>query len=262
VRIAVGLILLLAAFAKLDGFRFDPLARDTLLASPRAQIAVIELELFLGLWLLSGLAQRWARHAALVFFGMLAAASLYMALEGRSHCGCFGRVEVNPWWTFGLDVVAIALLASFRPASSADLPIAQSRLLKIAAVAVLLVGVPLAAFFLAVASPSDWLAQLRGQTVTAEPTIADLGTGWPGEVRTFTVVLTNRSTRPVRIVGGTARCGCTVTRDLPLELAPGETKACKSRCVSWEARGDSRNPINCTPTRLSSGRWSPASVAA
>jgi hypothetical protein len=156
---------------------------------------------------------------------MLAAASLYMALEGRSHCSCFGRVEVNPWWTFGLDVVAIALLASFRPASSTDLPIAQSRLLKLATISVLLGGVPLAAFFVAVASPSDWLAQLRGQTVTAEPAIADLGTGWPGEVRTFTVLLTNRSTSPVRIVGGTARCGCTVTRDLPLELAPGETEA-------------------------------------
>ncbi|MEM4724837.1 MAG: DUF1573 domain-containing protein, partial [Candidatus Hadarchaeum sp.] len=88
-----------------------------------------------------------------------------------------------------------------------------------------LVGLPLAGLFVVGTSSSDWLAQLRGQRVTVEPTIADLGTGWPGEVRTFTVLLTNRSTSPVRVVGGTARCGCTVTRDLPLELAPGETKA-------------------------------------
>jgi spore coat protein U-like protein len=182
-------------------------------------------ELILGLWLLSGLAQRWARYAALAFFGILAAASLMMALEGRSHCGCFGRVEVNPWWTFGLDVAAVALLASFQPAWSADLTIPQSRLLRMAAISVLWVGLLLAGFFVAVASPSDWLAQWRGQTVTVEPTIADLGTGWPGEVRTFTALLTNRSTSPVRIVGGTARCGCTVTRALPVELAPGETKA-------------------------------------
>ncbi|MCS6977897.1 MAG: DUF1573 domain-containing protein [Gemmatales bacterium] len=201
------------------------MARDSLLASPRAQLAVIELELFLGLWLLSGLAQRWARYAALVFFALLAVASLFMALEGRSHCGCFGRVEINPWWTFGLDVLAVLLLAVFRPAPHGISAIPQNRLLRIAAIAVLIIGLPLAVFFVAVPSPADWLAQLRGEAVTVEPAIADLGTGWPGEVRTFTALVTNRSTSPVRILGGSARCGCTVTRDLPLELAPGETKA-------------------------------------
>jgi hypothetical protein len=67
-------------------------------------IASIELEITLGVWLLSGWFQRGAWLGALGFFGVLAGVSLYLALIGQRSCGCFGRVPVNPWLTFTLDV--------------------------------------------------------------------------------------------------------------------------------------------------------------
>jgi len=67
-RIALGLFLLVTAALKLHGLAVDPLAGDSFLASPRLQIAAIEVELLLGLWLLSGWQLRAARIVALTLF--------------------------------------------------------------------------------------------------------------------------------------------------------------------------------------------------
>jgi hypothetical protein len=60
----------------------------------------VEFELFLGLWLVSGLHVRQARDLALVCFFAFAGVSLYQALAGAASCGRFGKVSVNPWCTF------------------------------------------------------------------------------------------------------------------------------------------------------------------
>jgi hypothetical protein len=60
VRRVLGAFLLVAAGLKAHGLALDPLAEDSFLASPRLQVATIEVETVLGLWLLAG---RWARMA-------------------------------------------------------------------------------------------------------------------------------------------------------------------------------------------------------
>src|SRR5262249_30682715 len=121
IRLSVGAFLLKAAGLKTHGLVTDPLAQDSLLVTPRVLIATIEIEIVLGLRLLSGRAARASRVAAVTFFGLLAAASLYLAIDGQPSCGCFGRVSVRPRWTFGLDAAVIAALTAWPPRPAACL---------------------------------------------------------------------------------------------------------------------------------------------
>jgi hypothetical protein len=220
-------LLLVAAGLKVQGLALGPLAEDSLLASPRLQVATIEVEAVLGLWLLAGWSARLAWAAALGFFGLLAGVSLYLAVVGQASCGCLGRVTVSPWLTFGVDVGAVAALAMFRPARTADgsRTVWMQQLVKIGAGAGVLLALASCAFLLAFANPAEALAWFRGEAITVDPAVSDVGKGEPGEERTFRVQLTNRTNRPIRLVGGTTTCSCIATRDLPLALAEGETGA-------------------------------------
>lgn len=53
----------------------------------------------------------------------------------------------------------------------------------------------------------------------------DLGTGKPGDYLEGTITIRNVSDRPIRLVGGTSDCSCTVLRDLPVTIAPGGAAA-------------------------------------
>ena len=77
---------------------------------------VPEFELFLGIVLLAGLWPQVTWYAAVLFFGALAGLSLYKGLSGDASCGCFGKVQVSPWYTLALDILAVAALLVWRPA--------------------------------------------------------------------------------------------------------------------------------------------------
>lgn len=84
-------------------------------------------------------------------------------------------------------------------------------------------------FLLAFDNPSGALAGLRGESVTAQPLVSDVGDGVNGEERPFIVELRNHTGRSVRIVGGTASCSCLATGDLPITLPPGELRSVEVR---------------------------------
>ena len=116
-RIRILLAVLLLTAAGLKGYQLatSPVLGSGLLDSRWLLIATVEFELFFGLWLLSGLLPRLTWMAAVGCFGLFAAVSLYKAVSGEASCGCFGPVEVNPWYTFSFDVVAVGLLLWFWP---------------------------------------------------------------------------------------------------------------------------------------------------
>jgi len=219
------MFLLVAAGLKVHSLAFDPFSQDVYFGSPRLLIASVEVEILLGLWLLSGWLVRAAWVSALGFFGILAGVSSYLALVGQRSCGCLGQVTVSPWVMFGIDVGAVAALALWRPGRTATSPpaVCARQLLKSGAVAAVLLALASSVFLLANANPANTLARLRGEAITADPAVCDVGEGTLGEERTFRIRLTNRADRPVRLVGGTTTCSCIAIGDLPITLGNGET---------------------------------------
>ena len=98
-RIAAALLLLMAAGLKAHQLATEPVLGTGLLESRWFLMAVVEFELFFGLWLLSGLLTKVTWAAALGCFVLFCCISLFKALSGHATCGCFGKVEVNPWYT-------------------------------------------------------------------------------------------------------------------------------------------------------------------
>lgn len=228
-RIILGLLLLTAAALKAHALFIGPSTLDSLLFSPRLQIATIQVEIMLGLWLLSGWSQFACWMAALSFFGIMAGMSLYLALVGQSSCGCFGYIAVSPWLTFTLDVAAVGALVACRPAQDIHIGAWLSSLLKVAVGAALFGALLGGVFLLTVDNPVETLSRLRGDSLTVEPNISQIGDGIAGEQRPFTIRLLNNTDRYVRVIGGTATCGCIATDDLPLTLAPGGSNSISVR---------------------------------
>ncbi len=227
VRVICGIVLLAAAALKAQGLALNPFSEDSFLASPRLQIATIEVEILLGLWLLSGLGQRAARLAALGFFAILATVSVYMVLEGQASCGCFGRIQVSPWLSFLVDIGLIAALARGSPEleSKAATRAGLTTCLKTAGGAIAILTLLVAGLLVSADRPLDTLARLRGESVTVEPSVRRVGVGVRGESRTFTIQLRNITDHEIQMIGGTASCGCLATDDLPIVLAPGESRS-------------------------------------
>jgi hypothetical protein len=221
--IVLGLFLLVAAGLKGYGQVFDPFAADSLLGSSRTQLAAIEIEALLGLWLLSGFAARFAWIAALTLFGVLASVSFYLGIIGQTDCGCLGSVPASPWMMFALDLAILTALLVCPPGTTISAPAAWVRpalypTLGAAVLLVLATGVVLAVY----EHPEQMLAQLRGEVLSVEPRVTYIGTGERGQTQSFTIELQNHSSQPIRIVGGTTSCACMATGDLPITLAPGE----------------------------------------
>jgi hypothetical protein len=230
---------------KIHGLLFDSTAPESVLSSPRIQIATIEVELLLGGWLLSGWSMRAAWAVSLVFFGILANASLYLALAGQTSCGCFGRVSVSPWVTFAIDIVAMAALVFFRPRSSHAPQLDSARwvpgLVKVGAGAAAFLLLITGGFLFAFNNPADALARLRGESLTVDPPVSQVGEAVVGTRRTFSVSLVNHSDRPIRVVGGTTSCACIATNDLPITVPPHDALPIEVQMTFSGGRGRFQN---------------------
>jgi hypothetical protein len=80
-------------------------------------------------------------------------------------------------------------------------------------------------FLLALDKPGALLAKLRGESISADPAVTNIGQGEFGTERAFSIRLTNWSDQPIRIIGGTSDCSCIATSSLPVTLAPGKTES-------------------------------------
>lgn len=229
VAILVALFLVVSAGLKLHSLLYRPFAAGSPFLSRTMEYALLEVEVLLALWLLSGWRRSWAWLATSVTFGVFALASLYMAWLGRSSCGCFGEVQVSPWITFGIDCAVLAVLFLFRPREQ-EATEGQARWIAwrpIAAVAggmVALLAVACLILTFAGISPAQALARLRGDHVTVEPATVDGGTAPRGTLQKLTLHLQNNTDHPIRITGGTTDCSCVATDDLPLTIPAGEQR--------------------------------------
>jgi len=114
-QVCIGLLLLTAAGLKTHQLATEPVLGSSILDSRWFLIAVVEFELFFGLWLLSGLIPTATWRVTVALFAVFSLVSLYKAVSGEASCGCFGTAEVNPWFTFVLDVLIVGCLLCWRP---------------------------------------------------------------------------------------------------------------------------------------------------
>ncbi len=126
VRWLVGVVLLTAAAMKDYQLATGPVAETSLLTSRWFMITAVEFEWALGLCLVGGLWKRQTWWAAVVSFTIFACITAYKVWQGEASCGCFGKVEIDPRYTLGLDLVLLAALVTWRPRSNVP-PIAWQR---------------------------------------------------------------------------------------------------------------------------------------
>jgi hypothetical protein len=228
----VAFFLLTSAGLKLHSLLYRPFSAGSPLLSRQAEFGLLEVEMLLALWLLSGWWRRGAWLATSIAFAVFALASVYMAWHGRSSCGCFGEVPVNPWITFGIDVTVLACLFLFRPRSEEQA--GKERWFSLRSLrsvgymtsgTLIFLGIGFLFLSFTHVSPAQALARLRGDLITVEPTTVDGGTAPRGTMKTVVLHLRNNTEQPIRITGGTTDCSCVTTEDLPLTIHPGEMVA-------------------------------------
>jgi hypothetical protein len=218
---------------KLYGLGADPIARRGVFSAPELQLAVAQVECVLALWLWMGKFPVGPWLAALTVFGAFAAASLYLGSIGETACGCAGAlVSVSPWYAFGADLCILGALVFGRP----DLkpvwdnprphfaaPILPA-LYGLAATALSL-GALLGVVHLTFGSVPAATAHFRGERVSISPRLADLGSALPGQSHSVIIDVWNWTGDPIRLIGGTADCSCTVLQDLPVEIPAGAARS-------------------------------------
>jgi hypothetical protein len=194
-------------------------------------MTILQWEVVLGLWLVSGIYPLGSWLAALGTFGAFAVVSAYLGWIGQAVCGCFGSVEASPWHAFAVDVLVLVALAWAHPDWHALREhwrltprracwTALSFIAGTAVLLTLLAGLGVWMF----GSIDAAMAHIRGERLSVRPSLVDLGSGAPGQSVETTVELLNRTGRPVRIIGGTSDCSCVTTKDLPVSLGPGESR--------------------------------------
>lgn len=118
-----GVVLVVAALLKVHQLLTEPVLSTGFWESWLFFVIQIPLELGLGIWLLCGLFRKAAWLIGVFAFALFIAVTIQKSVTGAASCGCFGRVQVNPWITlFAIDVPLFILLLIFQPKGEKLLP--------------------------------------------------------------------------------------------------------------------------------------------
>jgi hypothetical protein len=102
--VGAGVVLWTAAVLKM-------LAGPSDVWGPPVHVLICHVEVAVGGWLISGYKPRVATAVAGCGFAVFAVVNLFRVIYGETSCGCFGRLEVPPLYTFALDVLLALGLA-------------------------------------------------------------------------------------------------------------------------------------------------------
>ncbi len=90
--IVLGSLLVVTALLKVHSLVASPFEPQLLLPHRWQHLVLMEVEVALGVWLLSGQALQAAKVAGTAFFAVAAWASIYLGWLGQESSGCFGKV--------------------------------------------------------------------------------------------------------------------------------------------------------------------------
>ncbi len=232
IRSVFSVFLLVAAFLKLRDFGTPNALFDI---APSLEFGLIQLEVVIALWLLSGWKTAAAWFCTLCLFATFAGASLAMVVQKKATCGCFGSVEFYPAWVFVIDIIAISFLfpigrqENHRVADpSPDL--LGFRLKK--RIGSLMMGIPLIATTMGFAGIyfhteiGSWYARnlpiaLTGQVLVTEPSVVAASPGADGDWQTLNFAVLNRGKESIRLIGAEQNCKCRAIKSLPIVVPAG-----------------------------------------
>ncbi len=114
VSAVVGAVLLVAAALKTHELATGPLDPSDVLGNRHLWIALVEVQIALGLAMLLGLLPRFTQSVAILLFGAFVLFLVYALATGQQSCRCFGKASVWPGWVLVGDLSAIACLVLAR----------------------------------------------------------------------------------------------------------------------------------------------------
>lgn len=233
IRSVFSILLLVAAFLKLRDFGTPNALFDI---APSLEFGLIQLEVLVALWLLSGWKTVAAWFCTLGLFATFAGASLAMVMQKKTSCGCFGTIEFNPVWVFAIDVFAISLLLlagrieTHRIVEpSADwLGFRLNQRIWILSIAISFIATAIGfAGIVFNTEIASWYSRnipiaLSGHVLVTEPSVVAASPGVEGEWQTLSFAVSNRGKEPVRLIGAEQNCKCRAIKSLPIVVPAGE----------------------------------------
>jgi hypothetical protein len=199
VSILAGSVLIVAAALKSYALIVEPHSQDQISGGWWATLLLINWEICLGAWLLSGWMRRAAWGTAACCFAALFVVSFLAAIRGETSCACFGAARVHPWLVATMDLLLAVSLAVFA-LRGRSVP-----MMKFARV----VGGGAALAVVAVTAAVVAAAQDQADPeLTVYPETVSLGTVMAGGFAEDEVMLINQSGEPLEIAGYTSTCEC------------------------------------------------------
>jgi hypothetical protein len=115
----LGLVLLVAAGLKLhQQTHVPPQLHQGWMESSPLILPLAGCELVLGALLISGIWMAKARKIAIVAFSAFAVVAIAEGIGRQRSCGCFGAVQISPWYTAIFDICALTILLLCKPPSN------------------------------------------------------------------------------------------------------------------------------------------------
>ncbi|MGL4423921.1 MAG: hypothetical protein ACRCZF_24920 [Gemmataceae bacterium] len=183
--------------------------------------ALILGEAALGLWLLSGVAPRAARISALLVFMIFAMVSFAAGVAGRATCGCLGAIALSPWWTFVIDLAAIAALCIVLKTGPMHATMLGQLNSWVASGGMLLLAGLLGTMLVYQVTLDGAVARWTNEPLRIEPRFIDLGTGPADSGVTIPIEVANHADRDVELIGSSSSCSCAVLGGVPRTLPRG-----------------------------------------
>lgn len=192
-------------------------AIDTQAAS-LGKLILIQGEVALALWLMSGINAVWSFRAAIVFFAGATTMNLRSIWLREISCGCFGTIEVPPSVSLAVNSVVISALVLMRPQLA-------SGLVSSAITSVRSMGwaPPICVLILAIGAAGVFARNLLRPVVIETPREIDLGVLEAGAKKDVVISLRNVSDKPVTVVGAKTSCTCSLVKGLPIEIGAGKS---------------------------------------
>jgi prepilin-type N-terminal cleavage/methylation domain-containing protein len=166
------------------------------------QIVLVQSELFLGLWLWSGLWPACSRVVSLVIFSGFAAFNWYQVRSGAVSCACFGELQLSPWLALALDLFCLVALIAWAPVSTGR----QLSLMKFRA-RFYCYGCSYCLLTIAV----TWALIITGASkpiLSVSPSRFNLGSVQPGQRVEHSFGLSNPGSEPVAVTRIETSCQC------------------------------------------------------